>query len=187
MRVVLMRNDERTILRVVNRGENPYFMMIRAAAQDTRLSLPSLGLLCYLLSKPDDWEINIKQLRYEWRLGRDTTYHLIRELKDTGYITGRERVRGQGGWLWGPYYVHESPQPITQKQKQPTSEKEGLHDSELPGIQEILHNKEGIEKIDDFYWKRMRDIEENTDRISRSSFSPSQKKFRTKNHQKSRT
>ena len=41
---------------------NPYVMIRRDAAADRRLTWKARGLLCYLLSLPDGWDIRVDDL-----------------------------------------------------------------------------------------------------------------------------
>jgi|GEM_PF-1897441 len=84
----------KTIYRV-EKNRN-YTMISNEAMRDTRLSFGARGLLVYLLSLPDDWEINTAHLIKQSSLGRDGIKRLLGELEVCGYLC-RERVRtGQG-------------------------------------------------------------------------------------------
>jgi hypothetical protein len=59
---------------------------------DTSLSWQARGLLVYLLSKPDDWEVCIDQLvNASEKDGRHTVQAILRELADAGYATLQQR------------------------------------------------------------------------------------------------
>jgi hypothetical protein len=97
-----------TIIRAKHDTNNPYFMMQRDTAQDERLSWESRGMLCYLLSKPDNWAIQVIDLTQQ--CGKGKVYRIITELKKSGYIENRIRQRNsRGKWEWTPYILHESP------------------------------------------------------------------------------
>lgn len=98
------------IIRSPRSAERPYFSSARAAAQDENISYEAGGLLWYLLSKPDDWEVRIADLQKKGA-GRDKVYALLKELKGQGYIT-RPMYRAEDGtFVWGDYRVHELPFP----------------------------------------------------------------------------
>jgi hypothetical protein len=115
-------NKPKTIKRAQHDDKNPYFMMRRDTAQDETLSWEARGVLSYLLSKPDDWEINIDDLQQQ--CGKNRVYRIIGELKKAGYIEDRKKQRASDGtWEWTPYILHETPYPqnhdmetITRKQ-----------------------------------------------------------------------
>jgi len=61
-------------------------------AEDDRLSWSARGLLLYLLSKPDSWQVSVQQLqnvtaRSSKKTGRDGIYIIISELIEAGYVT----------------------------------------------------------------------------------------------------
>ena len=110
----------KTIIRVAARNkEHPYVMIVRKTLQDGgkgRLSLASLGLLTYLLSKPDDWEVQIGDIMAQWNIGRDQALRLIKELKVAGYVVQDRSRNTHGRWEPGQFYVYETPQPSTEIQ-----------------------------------------------------------------------
>lgn len=71
-----------------------------------KLSLRAKGLMCYLLSKPDDWEVNVKHLATTCKEGRDAIYKVIDELLEEGYMT-REQLKDKGRFLGYDYTVLE--------------------------------------------------------------------------------
>jgi len=79
------------------------------AVEDLRLSWAARGLLGYLLSRPDDWKVLIKDLQRRGELGRDGIYKLLRELRETGYVRYERTRDEQGRMRGGIYYVHEIP------------------------------------------------------------------------------
>ena len=81
------------------------------AVEDSRLSWAARGLLGYLLSRPDDWKVLIKDLQRRGDLGRDGIYKLLRELRETGYVQYQRTRDDQGRMRGGIYYVREIPSP----------------------------------------------------------------------------
>jgi hypothetical protein len=81
------------------------------AVEDSRLSWAARGLLGYLLSRPDDWKVLIKDLQRRGDLGRDGIYKLLRELRETGYVQYQRTRDGQGRMRGGIYFVREIPSP----------------------------------------------------------------------------
>ena len=57
------------------------------AVEDSRLSWAARGLLGYLLSRPDDWKVLIKDLQHRGDLGRDGIYKLME-------VNGRHNLSG---------------------------------------------------------------------------------------------
>jgi hypothetical protein len=79
-------------------------------------SFRAMGLLGYLLSKPDHWQVSVTQLvkfsaNSSRRDGRDSIYRILDELIERGYIA-RVAQRDPGGKLKGYVYeVYDTPQP----------------------------------------------------------------------------
>lgn len=74
----------KTIIRTPK--ERHYFSVSRATAQDATLSFEARGVLLYLLSKPDDWTVQIADLMREGGIGRDKAKAILKELRAAGYI-----------------------------------------------------------------------------------------------------
>lgn len=105
------------IRRADHNTENRYFMMLRATAQHRALSYEARGVLAYLLSKPNDWEVKVKDLQQEG-CGRDKVYRILRELETFRYLT-RELIRVNGTVKGIEYVVYESPFPEKPDTAQP--------------------------------------------------------------------
>ena len=98
----MARNSDKTMIRVMKK-ENPYVMIDKTCLKDERLSWKAKGLLCYLLSLPDDWEIYVSELQSHASDGRDSTAAGLRELIKFGYAK-RYRNRDEKGKLRGYIY-----------------------------------------------------------------------------------
>lgn len=102
----LDRFDGATIIRANH--EKDYVVIHRHTAQDRNLSFEARGLLLYLLSKPDTWDIQIADLTQQCQKGR--VYRILKELIDAGYIENREQKQlPNGQFEWTPYILHERP------------------------------------------------------------------------------
>ena len=73
---------EGLIIRTAKDRHHPYVLISRDVFHDTRLSWEARGLLGYLLSKPDDWEIRFANLLHQGPGGRDRMRRILRELQD---------------------------------------------------------------------------------------------------------
>lgn len=90
--------------------DNKYFVMSRSTAQDDSLSFEALGMMTYLLSKPDDWEIRVDDLARQDGCNEKRIYRIINQLVDAGYMIPRKRIRNQDGTFgWTPYTLYERP------------------------------------------------------------------------------
>lgn len=72
--------------------------------RDQNLSLRDIGLLCLMLSKPDNWEFSIKGLAaITGKDGRDAIAASARNLEKAGYLTRsqeRSKAGKLGDWIW---------------------------------------------------------------------------------------
>jgi len=111
-----------TIFRAIHCKDNPYFQMLRATAQDQRLSFEARGVMVYLLSKPNNWEISKKNLMSEGNLGRTKMDRIIDELTQTGYLTYTQEQDKGGKFTRAVYTLYEEPQPVVQNAPAVTDE-----------------------------------------------------------------
>ena len=71
--------------------------------EDTRLSWRAKGLLCYMLSRPDNWKINKTDIYKRATEGRDAMQAALVELKELDYLHVYRNVLENGqfsGWIW---------------------------------------------------------------------------------------
>ncbi|MFN7096157.1 MAG: hypothetical protein ACK4PR_01150, partial [Gammaproteobacteria bacterium] len=94
----------------IRKKENPFLIIEKNCIQDMRLSWKARGLLIYLLSMPDNWELRISDLINRSPDGRDAVYSILKELRRVGYIQ-HERARNADGTLGrAEYHVFEASQ-----------------------------------------------------------------------------
>ena len=86
---------------------------------DDRLSTEHLGLLVYLLSKPNDWQVRVKQLQNRFDMGRDKTRRILATLEQYGYIS-RDIVRAEGKFSETRYIVKDSPETENPSPEKPS-------------------------------------------------------------------
>ncbi len=94
------------IIRVRKTGN--FSVINNTGLQDERLSWGARGILAYLLSKPDDWQVRTLDLIASSPAGRDAVLHILRELEVGGYLH-RLRVRSEGGRFEWRTEIFESP------------------------------------------------------------------------------
>ena len=107
--------NAKTIIRKAKNKENPYAQIARTAAQDERLSWKATGMLCYILSLPDDWQIYLKDLAKRKQDGISATRSALKELAAAGYIEKISTRNEKGQFVKHEHLIHE--QPITTIQK----------------------------------------------------------------------
>ena len=99
---------EQTIFRVAKNPNNPYVMIDKRISEDSRLSWKAKGIMLYLLSRPNDWAINLVDVEKQSTDGRDGVQSGVNELIALGYL---ERLQNRKGGKFGgvEYIVHERP------------------------------------------------------------------------------
>jgi len=75
---------------------------------DDKLSFRSLGVLVYILSKPDDWTVRAEQLAKTHVEGRDAVRTSLDELEAAGYLV-RQSWRTADGTFASEAVVYDSP------------------------------------------------------------------------------
>lgn len=98
------------IHRMIHNKDNPYFQMNRAALVDKRLSWKAVGLLTYLISKPDQWVIRESDLISQHTDGRDAVRSGMRELREAGYISKVLVRDAQNRFSHWEAHIYESPE-----------------------------------------------------------------------------
>jgi hypothetical protein len=83
---------------------------------ESNLSWRAIGVLGYLLSKPDDWQVSIANLVNHTKsskspLGRDGVYAVISELVDAGFIKREQKNESGGKFGSIEYTVYDEPLP----------------------------------------------------------------------------
>jgi hypothetical protein len=76
--------------------------------QDERLSYGALGLLVFLLTRPDDYRVDPRSLAEATSDSLEMTLAALSELVDLGYVIRRED-RDPKGRVWVSVYVGEVP------------------------------------------------------------------------------
>ncbi|CUX23240.1 hypothetical protein AGR7C_Cc160143 [Agrobacterium deltaense Zutra 3/1] len=82
---------------------------------DLTLSPEARALMIYLLSKPEDWELQVNDVRRllgvtDKPCGRNKGYRVIRELRDRAYLVMCENLNN-GHYAGVTYYIFHEPHP----------------------------------------------------------------------------
>lgn len=92
-----MSEDKRLdeVIRIQKRTNN-FVMLDKGFLEDERLSFKAKGILAYLLSKPDNWKVIVKNLVNASAEGKAAVYAGLKELKECGYYE-KVPVRNEQG------------------------------------------------------------------------------------------
>ena len=97
-----------SMFRIKKDKDNPYVMLNKEFLNDEKLSWKSKGVLSYLLTLPDDWQIYETEISKHSKDGKDSLKSAMKELIDLGYIVRGDRKRDEKGMLKGyEYTVYE--------------------------------------------------------------------------------
>jgi hypothetical protein len=66
--------------------------------EDPDISFRAKGILAYLLSKPDGWNVSYRQLKEVGQDGAHAVMGALKELEDTGYLTRWKQQDDKGRW-----------------------------------------------------------------------------------------
>jgi hypothetical protein len=103
-----MTSPEATIRRGVRNAR--YAAIPNHVFEDMRLSMEARWLLCYLLSKPDNWIARIRDIRNVGNCGRDKATAMVNELIAAGYAE-REQLRDTGKFGNTVLVIYDEPRP----------------------------------------------------------------------------
>lgn len=86
------------------RHTKAFVTLENALVRDRRLSLDEHGMLHYLLSLPDDWEVSRANCAKFWNIGREKASRIFRSLRKCGWAQV-ERIHGEDGTFLGTRWI----------------------------------------------------------------------------------
>jgi len=117
--------------------KNKFTVVSNAALEDSRLSFRAKGILVFILSKPDKWQVSERHLAEQGPDGRSAVASALTELEQAGYLR-RTRTRQQDGTFAWESMIFDEPQPVDEPElvaeTQPERAAEVDH-SDPPGSQ----------------------------------------------------
>jgi len=103
---------------VRSRRSSSYTVINNRIINDEKLDWKELGLLVYLLSKPDSWEVSVTHLAKIRKTKTNGVYSVLKSLRDIGYIAMNKQASGKTNWV-----VYEKPNQEKPNQEKPNQEK----------------------------------------------------------------
>lgn len=98
----------KTVFRVNKDKDNPFVMIDRRPIENPLLSWKAKGVLAYLLSRPDNWIVQFRDLVNRSTDGGHAVRQAVKELKEAGHIVVKTDREGGKITRW-TYEVHEVP------------------------------------------------------------------------------
>jgi hypothetical protein len=147
-----------SVYRIRKDKDNPYVMVNKHFIHDPQLSYKAKGILLYLLSRPDDWQVYEIEIAKHAKDGRESVRNGIKELLAAGYIK-RGQMRQGGKFNGYDYEVFECPHRVGK----PDNGKPDNGESDTTNKRSKL-SKEGTEilyinlPLDDAYLKTYNDF-----------------------------
>jgi hypothetical protein len=90
---------------IIKRRKTKAFVTLEnELVRDRRLTLDEHGMLHYLLSLPDDWEVSREYCAKFWDIGRDKCARIFRKLRQCGWAQV-ERVHAEDGTFLGVRWI----------------------------------------------------------------------------------
>ena len=101
------RSNTPSIFRV--KKQRNFVAIDKSFLNDASLSCKAKGLLAFFLSKPDDWEFRLSEIRRNFKDGKESIRKGIEELQKAGYVK-KVKLRGTKGKFDGVrYLIYETP------------------------------------------------------------------------------
>jgi hypothetical protein len=118
---------------IYSKREDPFARIPKAILDSASLSWKAKGVLSYLLSKPVDWTVNLRDIRNRATDGRDSAITAMNELRKAGFVK-LERLTDEGKvtkWrylvadqpIFSPQFANKSPQTAFPEVEKPEVEK----------------------------------------------------------------
>lgn len=109
--------------------------------EDKRLSFKERGILIYLLSKPPDWQVNIKDLINQGHGGKSSVQKAMKSLVEFGYavLKRSQDPLNPGRLLGSRYHIYE--EPISRESESPAvgnSDSRGLRNPIIPAVEKVV-------------------------------------------------
>ncbi|MEZ7685892.1 hypothetical protein O3683_07270, partial [Neisseria flavescens] len=84
--------------------EHNYTVINNKVFQRNQLSWQAMGMLSYLLSKPDDWSVVVNELINVTKdtakpTGNNGVYNILKELKEKGFVQVRKNGDGTTDYI----------------------------------------------------------------------------------------
>lgn len=148
---------------VIHRSKRParFTIVNNRLIEDETLSLPAMGLLVYLLHKPDNWEVYPRDLatklykKKNSQAGYRYILELINELEEHGYCKKIKKFDGSVD-----YFIYDEPNAEILQQAEPNAEILHYANAEKPHVEiphdiintNLITNTKSISSLFDDFW-----------------------------------
>jgi len=129
---------DHNILRVAKDAEHPYSVISNALIQNGNLSWEARGVMCYLLSKPDNWKVRVSDLVSSGKCKLYAIRSILAELEAEGYIV-RRRFRSEDGTYHCETEVRETPRQASADSSTVDQSTVDSPAVDLPAMESVQH------------------------------------------------
>ncbi len=140
-----------SIVRTVHNKENPYAQLSKKVINDNNISLESLGLWTWCMSKPNDWTFHVQNIATERKISKKCVYKIIKELIENSYcFRFQQRTQTHGKFAEYEYFFFEY-KPDKKDIKEILDLYPNLHSPELKKIKDsspCSQNGHAVEEAD---------------------------------------
>jgi hypothetical protein len=144
-----------------SKKDHPFALIDKTGLEDYNLTWDAKGILCYVLSKPDDWKVHIKELAQNSADGITVVRTAIAELIQAGYVSKKRIFNSKTKCIEGVEYIfYESPQ-IKKEANQKTIKKTKKVTKNNKNNQKI-NNSPQLEKLNVEQSIEIKDIKKNS-------------------------
>ena len=106
-----------TIVRRRHNGR--YASLPNAIFEDDRLTVEAKGTLGYLLSRPPNWHVSLRQIGKKLNIGKDRLHRIFGELIEAGYASREQPRRRSGAFGRFEYVIRDEPEATVASLPQP--------------------------------------------------------------------
>jgi hypothetical protein len=120
---------------IKRRVTRQFLQLDNDVVRDKRLALDEHGMLHYLLSLPDDWEVNLRHLEKYWNIGRDKRRRIFNALRKTGWARLERLHSEEGAFIGARWIIGDEPGPeLTDEQlaADPADDDDSLPETSTP-------------------------------------------------------
>ena len=117
-----VNHDKGLFIMPIIRRHPSRFTIVPNEAIEAGLSFEALGVLTYLLSKPDDWTIHTSEIRKRGGIGKDKMQRIMRELREAGLLHLQTVRDDETGRMKGQAYVlYDAPHSQENRERENTA------------------------------------------------------------------
>ena len=121
--------------------EHNFTVINNKVFQRNQLSWQAMGMLSYLLSKPDDWSVVVNELISVTKdtakpTGNNGVYNILKELKENGFVQVRKNGNGTTD-----YIVFDEPNQANPNQANPNQAETTLVNTDIQQV--LIDSKDG--------------------------------------------